>query len=278
MLVVMPKAVSAAPAEAVAGLLAAKARKGALVIGAGRRHVVDASVAVPRRVPREVPRGALTRLKLLGEGAFGEVQQYQLEEKGKSVAHFVAAKSIKAGAAGAAEARADLLREAALGALLEHRNVVSTVGVCTVPRDVPALLLLSFCPEGSLEKLAASASPATVSTSDRLTYCAQTLQGLQYIASIRIVHRDVAARNVLLDATMTCKVRALWRRFRALPSVLPCVCARWPCLRGGLVSDALPEIAVSRSATSGWRPPCTSSARSTSGEPKSSQCGGPHPR
>ena len=72
--------------------------------------------------------------------------------------------------------------------------------------------------------LSAVATPATVGTADRLTCCTQTLQGLQYIASTQIVHRDVAARNVLLDATMTCKVRALWRRFRALPSMLPCVC------------------------------------------------------
>ena len=59
----------------------AKAGKGALVYGAGRRHVIDASVAVPRRVPREIPRGALTRLKLLGEGTFGEVHRHQLDER-----------------------------------------------------------------------------------------------------------------------------------------------------------------------------------------------------
>ena len=198
---------SAAPAEAVAGLLAAKARKGALVIGAARRYVVDASVAVPRRVPREVPRGALTRITRLGEGAFGEVHQYQLAERSMP-AYFVAAKSVggKGRASGSADAREALLREAALSTLLDHRNVVATIGICTTPRDVPALLLLSFCAEGTLEKLAAAASPTSMLVAERLTYCAQTLQGLQYIASIRIVHRDIAARNVLLDATMVCKV------------------------------------------------------------------------
>ena len=124
-----------------------------------------------------------------------------------------------------------LLREAALGALLEHRNVLATVGVVTRPRDVPALLLLSFCPEGTLEALAATATATSVTVAERLTYCAQTLQGLQYIASIRIVHRDVAARNVLLDSTMTCKVRTpfpaiLTMVLRALSSMLRGVCAR----------------------------------------------------
>ena len=195
--------------------------------------MVDASVAVPRRVPREVPRSALTRIKLLGEGAFGAVHQYQLDERSMP-AYFVAAKSIRAGkSSGSADARDALLREAALAALLDHRNVVATVGVVTAPRDVPVLLLLAFCAEGTLEALAAAASPAAVSTAERLTYCAQTLQGLQYIASIRIVHRDVAARNVLLDATMTCKVRARLAASiaTARPSssarchpLLPCVC------------------------------------------------------
>ena len=148
-----------------------------------------------------------------------------------------AAKSIKVKADGGAEARQALLREAALGVLLEHRNVIITVGICTVPRDVPALLVLAFCFEGSLEELCSTATPASISVSERLTYCAQTLQGLQYIASIRIVHRDVAARNVLLNSTMTCKIRARWRRSRALPLMLPCAgpvacrcwCVALPC-------------------------------------------------
>ena len=217
-LVVMPTAKSTRPPEAVAELLAAAAAKGALVVGDGRRRVGDASVAVSRRVPREIPRSALTRLKLLGEGAFGAVHQCQFDERSMP-AYFVAAKSIRAGkSSGNANARDALLREAALGALLDHRNVVSIVGVVTAPRDVPALLLLAFCAEGTLEALAAAASPAAMSTAERLTYCAQTLQGLQYIASIRIVHRDVAARNVLLDSTMACKVRARWRPLRPCPA------------------------------------------------------------
>ena len=116
-------------------------------------------------------------------------------------------KTAKASTAlGAADARGALIREAALGVLLDHRNVIATLGIVTVPRDVPALLILSFCAEGSLEELAADATPDSLTVSARLTYCAQVLQGLQYIAAIRIVHRDVATRNVLHDATMVREV------------------------------------------------------------------------
>ena len=222
MLVIVPRSkISTLPAESAVELLAAKAAKGKLIVGEGSGRVVDASVAVPRRVPREVPRRGLTRLRLLGEGAFGEVHQCQLEEKSMP-SFFVAAKSVKTGkAAGSADARDELLREAALGALLEHRNIVATIGVCTTPRDVPALLLLAFCSEGTLEAHCADATAESMSVSERLTYCAMTIQGLQYISTRRIVHRDVAARNVLLDSTLTCKVRT--RLASSFPTAPPSV-------------------------------------------------------
>ena len=192
-------------AESAVEDLARKARKGKLAAGGFR--IVGCAQASPKRIPREVTRRALTRLRPLGEGVFGEVHQYQLDEPGsRGISVFVAAKSIKAAAAGTAAARADLLREAALGALLVHRNVVSTIGVCTIPRDVPALLLLAFCPEGRLEEHVNGATAESITVAERLTYCAQVLQGLQYISARRIVHRDVASRNVLLDSTWVCKV------------------------------------------------------------------------
>ena len=205
LLVMQKEAVRGAAVDAAAEDLARKASKGKLSVL--DYTMTDVNVAIPRRVPREVGRKGLTRIKLLGAGAFGAVHKYQLEERGSSLAYHIAAKSIKAGAdGGTEEARHALLREAALGALLLHRNVVRTVGVCTVPRDVPALLLLAYCAEGSLEDHCADATAESMSVSERLTYCAQVLQGLQYISTRRIVHRDVASRNVLLDSTMVCKV------------------------------------------------------------------------
>ena len=162
----------AATVERAVEDLARKAGRGKLLL-APHHTVVDAIMAVPQRVPREVPRSALTRLKLLGEGAFGEVHKYQLDERGAAMAVFVAAKSIKAGAKGGAEARQSLLQEAALGALLHHRNVVTTVGISTAPRDVPALLLLEYYAEGTLEDHCSAPDPGLMAVSERLTYCAQ---------------------------------------------------------------------------------------------------------
>ena len=110
-LLVLPRNKITLPAEAIVELLAGKASKGKLAIDDGGSRVVDASIAIPRRVPREVPRSALTRIMQLGEGAFGEVHQYQLKEKSMP-SFFVAAKSIKRrSSSGSAETRDALLRE-----------------------------------------------------------------------------------------------------------------------------------------------------------------------
>ena len=36
------------------------------------------------------------------------------------------------------------------------------------------------------------------SNEERLWYCSQTAQGFAYLSGIHIVHRDIAARNILL--------------------------------------------------------------------------------
>ena len=39
-----------------------------------------------------------------------------------------------------------------------------------------------------------------------LTYCHDVACGMHYLSSRRVVHRDVAARNVLLDSAHVCKI------------------------------------------------------------------------
>ena len=215
----LPRRVAESTVETLVGLVA----NGKLRIGTNA--VVDARIAIPRVVPREVSRQALTRIDLLGEGQHGAVYEYQVHEKNTGVLPYpVAAKTIKATAHNNVSGRHVLLKEAALMALLDHRNIVALVGVVTVPRDVPALVLMALCNGGTLQEhlvkaagdesglglrsrsTTTSASVCRLSVSDRLTLCAEVLQGLGYLSNLRIVHRDVAARNVLLDATGTCKI------------------------------------------------------------------------
>eukprot|EP00038_Savillea_parva_P006120 m.161761 g.161761 ORF g.161761 m.161761 type:complete len:2425 (-) comp12114_c0_seq1:110-7384(-) len=163
--------------------------------------IKDATVAVPSQMPREIPRSFVLRLGVLGEGNFGEVFKAMLTNTTRSVpSQVVAAKTVKGGSD---STRDDLLREAALMALFNHPNLVALIGVVTIPRTVPALVLLEFCENGTLLQ--------HVSTHDEnahmlLTFCADVAKGLRYLSSRSIVHRDIAARNILLDAAMQCKV------------------------------------------------------------------------
>ena len=40
-----------------------------------------------------------------------------------------------------------------------------------------------------------------------LKFCRQVAEGLSYLAGKSFVHRDIAARNILLDKELNCKVR-----------------------------------------------------------------------
>ena len=42
-----------------------------------------------------------------------------------------------------------------------------------------------------------------------LKFCCQVAEGLSYLAGKSFVHRDIAARNILLDNELNCKVRRM---------------------------------------------------------------------
>ena len=71
-------------------------------------------------------------------------------------------------------------------ALFDHRNVLSLIGVITAPRDMPTLLVLAYCDSGSLLDYVQAQGEVT-NTFTKLTFCAEVAQGMEYIASRRVV-------------------------------------------------------------------------------------------
>ena len=71
-------------------------------------------------------------------------------------------------------------------ALFDHRNVLSLIGVITAPRDMPTLLVLAYCDNGSLLDHVQDQGEET-NASTKLTFCAEVAQGMEYIASRRVV-------------------------------------------------------------------------------------------
>ena len=49
-----------------------------------------------------------------------------------------------------------------------------------------------------------------------LKFCREVAEGLSYLAGKSFVHRDIAARNILLDKELNCKVRGQWEEEKKL--------------------------------------------------------------
>ena len=189
-------------AERAVAALSQQAEKHKLLVGANA--VSSLTLAIPSRIPRELRRAQLTRITMLGEGAFGEVGLYLIDESKRGIPPYKAA--VKTVKPGASVGRDELLKEAALMAMLDHRYVLGLIGVVTTPRDLPALVILMFCEGGELVTHVSDAGRDGLSATDRLTYASQIALGMQYISTRSIVHRDLAARNVLLDSMRKCRV------------------------------------------------------------------------
>lgn len=65
-----------------------------------------------------------------------------------------------------------------------------------MPRRMPALMLMPYCENGTLESFVTETPVEEVGMAMILSFCADVANGLSYLSSRKIVHRDVAARNV----------------------------------------------------------------------------------
>jgi len=81
-----------------------------------------------------------------------------------------------------------------------HPNVVNFYGVCTDPLCVVTEFVANGCLNDQLQKLKTSLRPKY------LSFFKDIIQGLSYLHSQKIIHRDLATRNVLLTIDWRCKL------------------------------------------------------------------------
>lgn len=140
--------------------------------------------------------------KKIGEGAFGEVWQGTL-----SLGVFrgrvpVAVKMLHSSVISTDE-RIRFLREANLMLKLNHVNVIKFYGVATTRE--PIMIVMELASGGSLlARVQDAQNPPT--ESDKVKYCSDVANGLAYLESMCVIHRDVAARNCLLGENETVKL------------------------------------------------------------------------
>lgn len=96
---------------------------------------------------------------------------------------------------------------------VSHENVSKIVAVST--ETDPKFFIMQYLEWGMLSAYLIALRRDSTSTSSPLTYgqqlamCHQVAMGLEHIASLRMVHGDVAARNILLSPSLRLKVSSI---------------------------------------------------------------------
>lgn len=150
----------------------------------------------------------------LGQGAFGRVFKARAPgiKRGDFVPQeFVAVKTLKEGAE--SNSLEDFCKEVKVCVQFEHVNIIRLVGVCTVSTN--KCMIFEFMDLGNLGellRLSDPENPAYTGTKKLLTpdlflsIIVQVANGLVYLATLKFVHRDIAARNCLMDSNFTVKI------------------------------------------------------------------------
>jgi serine/threonine protein kinase len=150
------------------------------------------------RKPREIKRDTIRLLDELGHGNFGTVNKATLAEIRGQPGYTVAVKVLHQGNGVDTTA---LLQEAAVMAQFQHDRVVGLIGVITA--GSPIMVVMEYCEHGALNNYLAR---SRLSLRRQLVIASDCADGLAYLASRRFVHRDIAARNVLVSSDKRAKI------------------------------------------------------------------------
>ena len=97
--------------------------------------------------------------------------------------------------------RSFLMQEAALLVDLDHPHVVKLIGIVTLAD--PIGLVLEYCEYGLLEQYILRND---LSLSEEYRIAGDVADGMAYLHSQHIVHRSLAAGNIMIDSTKRCKI------------------------------------------------------------------------
>ncbi|RLM66115.1 putative leucine-rich repeat receptor-like protein kinase family protein [Panicum miliaceum] len=137
---------------------------------------------------------------LLGEGGYGSVYKGKLPN-GSVVA-------VKQLSETSRQGKKQFIAEIETISQVQHRNLVKLYGCC-LEGDKP-LLVYEYLENGSLDKaLFGSGGGLNLDWPTQYEICLGIARGLAYLheeSSVRVVHRDIKASNVLLDANLNPKI------------------------------------------------------------------------
>uniref|UniRef100_A0A1S3YMP9 Cysteine-rich receptor-like protein kinase 10 n=1 Tax=Nicotiana tabacum TaxID=4097 RepID=A0A1S3YMP9_TOBAC len=180
-----------------------KRRKRKLVDKRESIHVDDISTAESLQYDFSTIRAATNNfsdVNKLGQGGFGPVYKGKLPN-GQEVA-------VKRLSADSGQGDLEFKNEVLLVARLQHRNLVRLLGFCLY--GIERLLVYEFVPNASLDHfLFDSVKRRQLDWERRSKIIGGVARGILYLhedSRLRIIHRDLKASNILLDAEMNPKI------------------------------------------------------------------------
>ena len=142
----------------------------------------------------EIERKSIHLVKKLGAGQFGEVWMGVWNETTE-----FAVKILKPGIMDTKE----FFEEAVLMKKLKHPKVIRLYAVCT--KEEPIYIITELMKHGSLLEYLRGGGPS-LKLPQLIDMGAQVASGMAYLEEERYVHRDLAAKNVLVGEYLICKV------------------------------------------------------------------------
>lgn len=136
---------------------------------------------------------------LIGQGGYGSVYKGKLVD-GRLVA-------VKQLSEASHQGKREFAAEIETISRVQHRNLVKLYGCC-LEGNKP-LLVYEYLENGSLDKALFGKGSSNLDWPTRFEICLGIARGLAYLheeSSIRVVHRDIKASNVLLDANLNPKI------------------------------------------------------------------------
>ncbi|KAF6214551.1 hypothetical protein GE061_009294 [Apolygus lucorum] len=159
----------------------------------------------------EIAKDRVVINRTLGQGAFGTVYggEAYFDENGWMA---VAVKTLKVGST--TEEKLDFLSEAEVMKRFDHKNIVQLLAVCT--KSEPVYTIMEFMLYGDLKTFLLARrhlvnegqhDDSDEISSKKLTNMALDIaRALSYLAELKYVHRDVACRNCLVNASRVIKL------------------------------------------------------------------------
>uniref|UniRef100_A0A8C6TQ06 Tyrosine-protein kinase RYK n=1 Tax=Neogobius melanostomus TaxID=47308 RepID=A0A8C6TQ06_9GOBI len=157
-----------------------------------------------------ISRERVTLRDVLQEGTFGRIfHGVLLDEKDPTKEKQVFVKTVKDHAS---EVQVTMMvTESCKLRGLHHRNLLPISHVCTEEGEKP-MVLLPFMAWGNLKlflrqcKLAEANNPQAISQQDLVYMAIQIACGMSYLARREVIHKDLAARNCVIDDNMQVKI------------------------------------------------------------------------